>query len=248
MPGIPFPKPISVAPFIPDPNAKTFTEIWNETMGNLGTSTDGFDALFGQMVDMTNSIAPTADLDPTDLQALSDAVAALDTLDAGALAVQLQPASDATDAALNDYNSLTQPQTGQSPTVTTPTTTQPTTTTPKVCAPPAGQAVTVLPVMKLSDPPLVINIDIDYFGAHNPPSLKGKVSCGDGAIFSAATVTAGAGLAGGGPVYSRKLNLVVTPAKVGTFTGGYDETDMNAGVDYFSYFTVTIVAGKEQPV
>ena len=81
-----------------------FSDLVASDIGNLGTDQDGFDAIFNDAA-LLASQAPDvlASLDG-ELTGAGAVLPEFNNAEATALAADLQPASDATDTALNDYN------------------------------------------------------------------------------------------------------------------------------------------------
>jgi hypothetical protein len=245
MPGIPLPRAISVAQFAPPPSEQTYTQVFNETMGNAGTPDDGFDQDFAAITALTDSVSPIADFDPADLEAFSSVINLFGAGEGAALAVTYQSASDATDAALGTYVGLTQPSTDPTQPVP-PTGSNPPPTTSDDCINiPKGVAVVKLPPMNVGDAPLTVEVDSEQYSSRDGNEFRIEMHCGDAGVFSTQSVKVliGRGTGGGGNffVYEAKYNLVVTPSKAGKFVGVVTEYDnaVNADTTYF-YYSVEI--------
>jgi hypothetical protein len=209
-------------------------------MGNALTSLDSFDQNFSEMAALTNSAQSLADVDPADMQALSDAVDGFGTSDGGALAIALQPASDATDAALGDFNGIGTPQTTPTQPVTPPGTTTPSTQRGTPCKVPAGVSVQVLPDMKVGDAANYVTIDTATVPTEASVPFSSSLLCGDADIFSVFRDSSQGGFAAAGPVIMLADYFVVTPVKAGTFIGASREHDKQAQENFDTYYQVTI--------
>lgn len=240
MPGVPLPKPISVAQFVPDPNEPTFTQIFTDTMGNLGSPADGFDDAFNDLVAMQPpNGGQDAVMGPAGLQ-LSQVRDAIATGSLRTLLPGLQSAITAGNGKFNTVALDVAPANQTQPPVTPPTTNPPE-TAPSCDPASTGDTATVIPDMTVGGAPYVLQIDAQQYGAGGGPlTIKGNVWCGDLAIFSAQKVVNGVGYYGGAPAYEAILSFVVTPAKAGTFTGAYREYDSSLDLYTFTWLTVTI--------
>lgn len=214
-------------------------------MGNAATPSDGFDQLFGALTALTDSVSSIPDLDAADVQAVSDNAAYFGTSPEGALAIALQPASDATDAALSDYATVVPPSANP----TQPIPPQGTTPTPQPtpdCSAPSGVFVHQLAAMPLGSQSIQIQID---FSAHQ----KGLVGdlfvalyCGDATVFSVQKTVQLQPQRGGIGVETvvTTLYLTVTPSQTGLFKAIVKETSTetpgNVAVDTFTYWSVQI--------
>lgn len=218
MPGLPLPAQVSVAPFVTDPSEPTFTQIWDETMGNLGTPSDGFDSLLGQMIGLTDAIAPIADLDPTDLGALVDVQTELGIDDAGLFVSQMASARGAVDSALGIYSSVVTP--GANPTPPVGGTPQPPASggggTAQPCTPASG-AIDV-GTLHLGDAAVRIEVATEDRFQRPVPSIVVTLEGGGQGIFSIQQVTNYQTTAGGAQYLSGwTWYLVINPAAVGIF-------------------------------
>lgn len=240
MAGISLPKAVTVAPFVTDPNEPSFSQIYQDTLGNASTSLDAFDQHFSDMTALTNSAQSIADIDAADVQALSDLVDGLGTSDGGALAIALQPAADATDAALGDFNGIGTPQTAPTQPVTPPGTAPPSTQGGTPCKVPAGVNVQVLPDMKVGDAANYVTIDTATVPTEASVPFNSRLLCGDTQIFSVYRDSSQGGYAAAGPVIMLADYFVVTPVKPGTFIGASREHDKQAQEDFDTYYQVTI--------
>jgi hypothetical protein len=248
MPGIALPTAISVAQFQPDPHAQSFSEIFDQTMGNLGSPSDGFDAIFNATV----SLQPPGGASDTILGPAQASIAAVRTaIHNGPLRTFLSSFSGALAAGTAKYNTFVltvgpdgQPigTVGSSPTpAPTPT---PTPGAPVEC--PANVAATVLAEMTVGDAPR--RIFIDSYQSPTDPVISVKLLCGDPAIFSTLAIAAPGGQGSQvGAVRSHDLYYVITPAKAGTFTGGFEENDRSQAQAFDSYYTVTIKERSVRP-
>lgn len=241
MAGVPLPKPVSVAQFVPDPNEPTFTQIFHDTMGNLGSSADGFDDAFNDLLAMQPpSGGQDAVMGPSAVQlsAVRDAVAA------GPLRGFSLGFQSAIAAGNDKFNTVARdlgPSNSALPPVNPPTG-QPPASPPPACTPPADNPAKVLPQMKVGDAPLVMYIDSETnTPGGDPLDIRGNVLCGDTSIFSAQKVQRRTGYGANGPATETTLNFVITPAMEGTFTGAYEETEVSTGILTDTWVTVTIV-------
>lgn len=245
MAGIPLPKPFTVAPFVPDTGAPTFADIFDQTMGNIGTPHDGFDQLLSEMTALTDSAANLFAGDDADMQSIADLALGFSDAIEGDFLAGLQPAQDATDRALGEYTALTQPSAPGTTPVGPPTTTPPQPGASDCVKPPAGADLTVEPDMNVGDPPLCIEIDSETYFTGDDPQFRIVLHCGDVTIFFPQTIKkiVGRGIGGGGAYYEyrRTYNLIINPTKPGTFIGSIREYDSatNAG-STDTYYQVTI--------
>jgi|SRR6267142_325459 len=257
MPLLELPKQISVAQFTVPEGQPSYSQIFHDTMGDAGTPADGFDATFAQMALMTSSAASIADLDATDLQSVTDIASGFNNADEGDLALSLQPAQDATDAALSDYHTVVPP-------TVTPTGTISGGPAASVCKP--GQVVagltigqkdpnpypvvkvnppyvysTSMPVMCLGDASGVFTVQTGTFTADQSNYGTARLLFGDPAIFSLALNKYN----DLGSSWLEDVLLTVTPSKAGRFTAVvyYDEAggDQFGGQHTWAY-NFTIVA------
>lgn len=238
--GVPLPRFVTATPFVTDPSEPTFSQIWMDTMGGVSTGLDVAGSNLDEAILLTSSIAATADIDPGDLATLSALDGALGTMDSGPLATQLQGAAAATDGALGDYNTLTQPSATPTQPVQPPGT-QPPNQQPAACTPPRDNPAKILQGMAVGDAPLDLYIDSEVYGGPNDQlDIRGKLLCGDAEIFASHNVVSSLGFSLSNPTRQMTLNLRVTPTKAGTFTGAYEETEISTGniTDY--WFTVNI--------
>jgi hypothetical protein len=240
---IPLPKPIAVKPFDPGPQGETYSSIFADTMGNAATPTDGFYDKFGAMAALTDSVRTIADLDPADVSSVSDLAAGFSQAIEGDLAQQIQPAADATDAALSTYAGLTQPPVNPTPPVGPPPTQPPAPSPAQDCSAPAGEQTTTLAAMKVGDAPVDVYIDDESLVLGELPKLHIALGCGDKSIFRTHIVREGIGpIIQGGQAANRTAYLTVTPNKAGKFLCTVVEnlTNQNPGTFKY-YFQVTIV-------
>jgi hypothetical protein len=88
--------------FVPEP--PEFETLAAQHLGSLGTDQDGFDSVFNDAFSLTGTAtAALASFDP-DLTDASTVAPEFDNTEGANLAADLQPASDAADAALEEFN------------------------------------------------------------------------------------------------------------------------------------------------
>jgi hypothetical protein len=241
MPGIALPKAISVAQFQPDPHAQSFSEIFDQAMGNLGSPSDGFDAIFNATV----SLQPPGGASDTILGPAQASIAAVRTaISNGPLRTFLSTFSGALQAGTAKYNTfvLTVGPDGQPiGTVDAPApapTPTPTPTPTTDCVAPPNDPAHVLRDMTVGDAAYVEIVDFYQSG---DPIVHVSLYCGDPAIFGVTFATHLVGQsATTGPISERDFYFVVTPTKAGTFVGAYKSYDTGSGATFIGYYQVTI--------
>lgn len=111
MAGIPLPAPFTFAPFVPDAGP-TFTEIFNDTMGDLGTDADSFSSLFTQLQSLSNAFGGelAADQAIGPIATLGGIPGILDPAPLDTTIGNYVAASPTGDAILADVGNLSEPQ------------------------------------------------------------------------------------------------------------------------------------------
>lgn len=99
----PLPALLTVPPFDPGPESDSYSKIFADTMGNLATPDDGFDQALASAADFTTAGMLSLQPGDTDILNAAHVASTFDTGDESQISVDLQGASDALDAALNDY-------------------------------------------------------------------------------------------------------------------------------------------------
>jgi hypothetical protein len=87
------------------PVASDFSGMVADELGDLGTAADGFDAIFEEAANLAGEAGSILSSFDQDLADASTNLAAFDPTETTNILAGLQPASDATDAALAGYNS-----------------------------------------------------------------------------------------------------------------------------------------------
>jgi hypothetical protein len=111
MASVPFPKPIPAPPFVPD-TGPTFTQIFNDTLGNLGTDQDGYAALFAALQNLSNGFGAelAADQAIGPIAVLGGAPGLLDPTPLDTTIGNYVAAGATGDAILADAGSISEPQ------------------------------------------------------------------------------------------------------------------------------------------
>lgn len=224
--------------FVPEPT--DFTGMVGNELGSLGTNADGFDVIFNDAAALASTAGTV--LDSFD-QELADASAFLPEFDPAVptnLMASLQPASDAADTALAQYNVEVPPD------PTGPGTGGPPASTPPDCKAPAGTSTRSFGTLQQG----TANKDI-LMGSGQSSSKFDTVpavgfTCTDVDVFSIHSVVTRIGYGGNeGPVNQTDIYLRVTPTKAGTFYASvFVQAATNPGAPraqrVTTYFSVTI--------
>lgn len=224
--------------FVPEPS--DFSGLVGSSLGTLGTDQDGFDAIFNDAAALASSAG--AVLNSFD-QELADASFNLPEFDPTVptnLMASLQPASDAADTALAQFNVEVPPDpTGSG----SGSGSGGTGGTAQDCKAPAGTRTRSFGTIALNAKPADLLIGSGYTSSREDTIPGVSLNCGDPNIFSIHQVTTRVGYGGNvGPVDQTDIYLRVTPTKAGTFY--CSATIQAAGVPrpapVSQYFEVTI--------
>jgi hypothetical protein len=173
--------------FVPEP--PVFTSLVAQEIGDHGSDADGFDVEFNEAAALA-AAAPAA-LASFD-QHLTDAgvvVPEFDTAEAAALGADIQPASDAADASLHDFNTTLSgavgtgpvgPGTGGSPPVVGGRDPVDASDFPGV----ACSLIDAVPNMKVGDAALTTRLSNSIAQEQQPNAVFGNLDSGDAAIWS----------------------------------------------------------------
>jgi hypothetical protein len=235
--------------FVPEPS--DFSGLVGNELGTLGTNQDGFDAIFNDAAALASTAGTVLDSMDQDLADASFNLPEFDPSVPTNLMASLQPASDAADSVLNDYNTVTPPDPGgvNPPPPPPPTGTPPGTTiggitigqpdpNPYPAIPgPSGSPALKLGAMATDNTPTDVAINTEY-GIHPDPVVQStSLLSGDAAIFSLVYTDT---IASGVNQSYRTFYLRVTPAKAGRFGALVKLAGTPTG-DYYSRYNVTIV-------
>lgn len=233
MPGVPLPKPISVAQFVPDPNEPTFTQIFTDTMGNLGSPADGFDDAFNDLVAMQPpNGGQDAVMGPAGLQ-LSQVRNAIAT---GSLRTLLPGLASAIAAGNDKFNTVAHdvaPASQKQPPVTPPTTNPPV-NQQSACGPwQASDNPRVFATTAVGGAPLTEFVDEEVYPVSAAAKLSVKLFCGDPAVFAVQVVQKITPAQGQSPAtITATWSLVMTPSKAGQFYAEVEDDTQTGSNSY----------------
>jgi hypothetical protein len=235
--------------FVAEPS--DFTGLVGSELGNLGTDQDGFDEIFNDAATLAATAGAVLDSNDQDLADASFALSAFDENETTNLLAGLQPAADAADTALAQFNTDVPPDpTGGTAagsgcpagtvvdglTVGQP---DPNPYPPVTIATPYGFGAT-FPVMCTGDAPASLVTYTDNFTIDGLISGTADLIFGDTAIFSLSMRKRN----DQGRSWLEDVILTIKPAKQGRFTAViyYDRDTGNAfGGKHASAYNVTIV-------
>jgi hypothetical protein len=226
------------------PEKTDFTGMVGSELGTLGTNQDGFDAIFNDAAALASSAGAVLDSMDQDLADASFQLPEFDPAVPTNLMASLQPASDAADTALAQFNTDVPPDpTGGTPggpgtpgcpvgTVVGGLTIGHPDPTPYPLLPnvPPGR-VHDQPVMCVNDPPLDTTILVEIEAPNDPFKFNIRLLSGDPAIFKAHNFDPAP--IPNGDDHRRQCNVLITPSKAGRFScvtatsgvASYDEID-----------------------
>jgi hypothetical protein len=233
------------------PEGSDFAGLVGNELGTLGTNQDGFDALFNDAAALASTAGAVLDSSDADLEAASAFLPEFDPTVPTNLMASLQPASDAADTALAQFNVDVPPD---------PTGGTPTGPGTAGCAPgtviggltigkpdpnsyPTAQGVpnldyhVKLNTMCVNDPPQDTVINTSTITNNGRHWSESKIWAGDTTIFS----TYASKRNDNGDSYLRDGHLVVTPRKAGRFSFVIEFWGTDNGWNGVQQFDVTIV-------
>jgi hypothetical protein len=235
--------------FVAEPSG--FADLLAGELGNLGTSQDGFSEIFDEAAILASEAGSVLASFDSHLADAGIILPAFDNTGATDQAALLQPAADATDAALNEFNQLVPP---------TPTTGTAKSTGcapgsvhggltigktdpnpyPKVSVNPPYTYMKNYPVMCTDNAKVVDTVVTGMFSPSDGNTGTAELISGDPAIFSFALVKRN----DLGSSWLEDVVLTITPAKAGRFTAViyYDRSGGNQFGGHHTYaYNVTIV-------
>jgi hypothetical protein len=196
--------------FVPEPS--DFAGLVGNELGTLGTNQDGFDALFNDAAALASGAG--AVLESFD-QELADASFQLPEFDPSVptnLMASLQPASDAADTALADYNVQVPPD------PTGGTSGNPPGGKPQDCTPPAGATTRSLGQLKQGSAHKDVFMGTGDTASKYDTVPSVSLNCAEGNVFKIYEKVTRVGYGGNvGPVDQHDLYLRVTPTTPGTY-------------------------------
>lgn len=212
----------------------TYTDIFNSTMGVLGTDADGMPAEIAAIAENAAAFEIDVASGDTDLNDTLTAGGQQDVSTANQLAANLPGVTAAGDALLGHVDTLLTPISAPAP-APAPAPSGPYT-------PPSGTQVQTLPAMKAGGAVSLLLITEENIAPRQAPTLLVGLGAGDGSVFGTTITRTLVTFPGANnTVTDTKYFLTVTPSKIGTFSARVDVRGTESGaVDNPRYFQVTI--------